>query len=250
MNSHLTSPLLAALVFVVLALVGAAPPQPGQSADVAGIKLHDGKPDQGFLKRHDEFLERAKKGGIDLLFLGDSITEGWVWAPLSRDLWKDKFEQYNPANFGIGGDRTQHVLWRIDHGELDSIKPKVIVLLIGTNNVGSNPPAEVARGIGNIIKQSREKTGAKILLMAIFPRGEDPANDGTKYQRKWISDVNDDIKKFDDGKNVRHLDINEKLVQKDGKIAHEIMNDYLHLSPAGYKIWAESLEPVLADMMK
>ncbi len=122
-----------------------------------------------WMQQHEKFLDRGKKGPVDLLFLGDSITAGWNGA---REIWTRSYAPRQAANFGIGGDRTQHILWRLDNGEVDAIRPKVVVLMIGTNNVGSNPEAEVADGVGAILDRLKAKLPAtKVLLLGLFPRG-------------------------------------------------------------------------------
>src|SRR5262249_29418296 len=124
--------------------------------------------ESAWVQLHQQFLERARAGKIDLLFLGDSITQGWG----QNEAWKKHYGPRNAANFGIGGDRTQHVLWRLDSGEIDGIAPKVVVLMIGTNNVGSNKPEEIAEGVRAIVDKLRAKLPkSKILLLGIFPRG-------------------------------------------------------------------------------
>ena len=151
------------------------------------------------MKLHESFLERAKEGNIDLLFLGDSITQGWA----NNDVWKRFYAPRNAANFGIGGDRTQHVLWRLEHGEVDGIHPKVVVLMIGTNNSGSNTAEEIANGVTAIVKSIREKLPeTKILLLGVFPRAEKPGS-----IRDKLAAVNAQIAKLDDGKTVKYLDI-------------------------------------------
>src|SRR5208337_5244157 len=122
-------------------------------------------------KRHDGFVAIAKKGGVDVLFLGDSITDGWRGS--GKDVWKEKFEPLKAANFGIGGDRTQHVLWRLQNGELEGIKPRAAVIMIGTNNLGANTAEEIADGIKAIVAEIQKKQPeTKILLLGIFPRGQ------------------------------------------------------------------------------
>ena len=155
------------------------PPQP---PDVPAIKLAaDGTPNAGFLASHERFLKIAKEGQAQLLFLGDSITAGW--GGNGKVIWAQTFGAWEPANFGIGGDRTQHVLWRIQNGELDGLKPKAAVVMIGTNNVGSDDAEGIARGITKIVETIREKTpGSKILLLAVFPRGEKPNAGREKLQ--------------------------------------------------------------------
>ena len=211
----------------------------------------DGKPDAGFVVRHTRYVERAKKGDVGLLFLGDSITQGWEG---QKQIWEDSFGKSKPPNFGIGGDRTQHVLWRIENGELEGIKPKVAVIMIGTNNAGGDPADKIAEGVEKIVKETREKTGAKILLFAIFPRGQDPKN-GPKAQdtamlRAKIAQVNERISKMDDGKDIKYMDIGDKFLEPDGTIKPTIMRDYLHLTKEGYQRWADAIKPALEEMMK
>ncbi|MGC8641066.1 MAG: platelet-activating factor acetylhydrolase IB subunit [Isosphaeraceae bacterium] len=190
-----------------------------------------------WMKLHESFLDRAKKGHVDLLFLGDSITQGWH----DNDVWKRFYEPRHAANFGIGGDQTQHVLWRIRHGELDGIHPRVVVLMIGTNNVGSNSADEIAQGITAIIKDLRQKLPeTRILLLGVFPRGEKP-NPG----REKLEEVNRQIRGLDDGSHVTYLDIGKAFLNPDGSISHEIMPDFLHLTARGYRIWADAMEPTL-----
>jgi lysophospholipase L1-like esterase len=203
-------------------------------------------PNPGFMKNHEKFVARAKQGNVDVVFLGDSITAGW--ANNGKEVWKETYEPRNAANFGIGGDRTQHVLWRIENGELENIQPKAAVVMIGTNNTAQDDPDQIAAGVTKIVKTVRDKTGAKVLLLGVFPRGENPEKGGE--QRKKITRINEVISKLDDGKTVRFLDLKDKFIQPDGTIAKEIMPDYLHLSPAGYKIWAESMEPLLSEMLE
>ncbi|WP_395737088.1 platelet-activating factor acetylhydrolase IB subunit [Prosthecobacter sp.] len=233
-------------------LEGAAPAPavvlPPQAPDVPAEKYgKDGKINPGFIASHEKFVSIAKEGKAQLVFLGDSITAGW--AGNGKEVWAKAFGQYTPANFGIGGDRTQHVLWRIQNGELDGgIKPKACVLMIGTNNSGSDPAEGIAKGVTAIVKTIREKQPqAKILLLAVFPRGEKASpNPG----RDKLKQVNDIIAKLDDGKNVFFLDIGGKFLQPDGSLTKEIMPDFLHLSPAGYQIWADAIGPKLAELMK
>jgi lysophospholipase L1-like esterase len=219
------------------------PPQP---PDVAAPKLGpDGKPNAGFVKSHESFVATAKQGKVHLLFLGDSITAGWGG---QKAIWEKAFGKYSPANFGIGGDRTQHVLWRIQNGELDGIKPKAAVVMIGTNNSGSDPADGIAKGVTKIVETIREKSPAtKVLLLAVFPRGEKAA---PNPQRDKLKQVNETIAKLDDGKHVFFLDIGGKFLEPDGSLTKEIMPDFLHLSAKGYQIWADAITPKLAELMK
>ena len=202
---------------------------------------------------HESFLERGKSGPIGVLFLGDSITQGWTKAP---EVWKAHYEKYQPANFGIGGDQTQHVIWRIENGELDGIKPKVVVLMLGTNNTGANTANEIAAADKKIVQMIRAKLPqTKVLLLAIFPRGprKDKAGNITDdgiAKMKIIREANAQLAKLDDGRNVRFLDIGPKFLDANGLIPDSIMPDQLHPTAAGYKIWAEAMQPTLDAMMK
>jgi lysophospholipase L1-like esterase len=202
--------------------------------------------DKGWQQRHQRFLERAKQGHVDVLFLGDSITQGWEGN--GKEVWKERFEPLHAANFGIGGDRTQHVLWRLEDGkELHGISPKAIVLMIGTNNMANDTAANIAEGVKAIVHELRQQSPeAKILLLGIFPRGREAAN---PFRAK-IKDVNQRIAKLHDGKNVRYLDIGDKFLSADGSLSKEIMPDYLHLSAKGYGIWADAIQSALDEMVK
>ena len=194
-----------------------------------------------WMELHNRFLERAKKGNVDLLFLGDSIIQGWN----KNEVWQRFYEPRKAANFGIGGDRTEHVLWRIQHGELEGIEPKVAVLMIGTNNVSSSTPDEIAQGITAIVKDLRsQKPKTKILLLGVFPRSEKPSS-----VRDRLKSVNERIAKLDDGSHVKFLDISQAFLNPDGPISTSIMPDYLHLSRKGYRIWAEAMEPTLWSLL-
>ena len=208
--------------------------------------------DASFFEKHDKFLARAKSGPIGVLFLGDSITEGLAAVP---HVWESNFGKFRPANFGIGGDQTQHLIWRIDHGELDGIHPKVVVLLIGTNNSGAHTAAQIVAAKTKIVRLIREKLpGAKVLLLAIFPRGRHPNRDGTVdsgvERMAVINAVNGELAKLEDGKNVRFLNLNACFLQPDGTILPRLMPDQLHLSAAGYKLWAEAMRPLLGELMR
>lgn len=199
-----------------------------------------------WMARHEGFVAQAKKGGIDLLFLGDSITDGW--RSKGKNIWAKSYEPRHAANFGIGGDRTQHVLWRIENGELDGIKPKVAVLMIGTNNSNSDSPEPIADAIKLLIQKIHAKCPeTKVLLLAIFPRNK-PAD--TPEQLATIRKVNEIIAKLDDGKTVRFLDINKVFLGPDGKVPADIMPDFLHPNEHGYQLWADAMEPTLAAMLK
>jgi len=249
--------LLAALNLPLVAQTTTTAPAPAKATpkpsvpqgppDVAGPKLvAPGQTNPAFLQMHENFVKQAKEGKAQLVFLGDSITAGWARQPA---IWEKAFGAYTPVNFGIGGDRTQHVLWRIENGELETIKPKAVVLMIGTNNSAHDPAEGIARGITKIVETIRKKQPqAKILLLAIFPREEKASSNPGR--REKLAEVNKTIARLDDGKHVFFLDIGPKFLQPDGTILKTIMPDFLHLSSEGYQIWADAISPKLAELMK
>jgi lysophospholipase L1-like esterase len=209
-----------------------------------------------FFELHEKFLARAKEGPIGVLFLGDSITEGWGKAP---HIWEHYYGSLQPANFGIGGDQTQHVIWRIENGELDGIHPKVVVLMIGTNNAGDHTGEEIAAADKKIVAMIRAKIPeTKVLLLAIFPRDarrnaeglitEAAIQDAGKRMLA-IDRANALLAKLDDGVNVRFLDIGSVFLGRDGRIPWTLMPDQLHPTPAGYQLWAEAMQPLLTEML-
>jgi lysophospholipase L1-like esterase len=207
----------------------------------------------GWMKRHESFLERARKGDVDVLFLGDSITQGWEGP--GKKAWADQLAPLKAANFGIGGDRTEHVLWRITEGkELEGINPKAFVVMIGTNNMASNTAAEIAAGVTAIVKElRRQRPEAKVLLLGIFPRNSRPKEDGNGQPVEAVRDkihyTNEKIAKLADGKSVFYLDIGGKFLTQNGELTKEIMPDYLHLSEKGYEIWADAIRDALKSML-
>ncbi len=245
---------------VLLVTLGIGPSATAQNAApaiaVARSDASVAAPKKGsarFFELHESFLKRAKAGPIGVLFLGDSITEGWTKAP---HIWDHYFAKYQPANFGIGGDRTQHVIWRIENGELDGISPKVLVLMLGTNNTGDNSAEEIAAADRKIVQLIQERLPqTKILLLAIFPRGPRKGKDGAlePWEKKMaiIRAVNADLAGLDNGKGIRFLDINARFMTDDGAaIPKIIMPDQLHPNAAGYQLWAEAVQPMLDEMMR
>jgi beta-glucosidase len=203
--------------------------------------------DEGSKRRFDELLKRVREEGpgARIVFLGDSITQGWEGA--GREVWERYYGPRKALNLGIGGDRTQHVLWRLQNGHAEGLDPKVVVLMIGTNNSNGedNTPGQIAEGVAAIVRLIREKMpNARVLLSAIFPRGEN-----FSAHRGKILQVNQVIRKLADGHTVQWLDFGHDFVEADGLIAASVMPDYLHLSPQGYRIWAESMEPALAGLL-
>ena len=202
-----------------------------------------------FFQLHESFLARGRAGPIGLLFLGDSVTERWAQAP---EIWKEHYGKYQPANFGIGGDATQHVIWRIEHGELDGIRPAVVVLLLGTNNTAHNTAEQIAAADAKIVRLIREKIpGAKVLLLAIFPKVDDANGkfDWLPQSMAVVRAANSRLAKLDDGVNVRFLDIGARFLGPDGKIPATILVDQVHPTVEGYRIWAEAMQPLLDEML-
>ena len=198
-----------------------------------------------WVERHARCVETTKAGGIDLAFLGDSITQGWEGQPA----WEKHFARLKAANFGFSGDRTEHVLWRLNNGELVGLSPKVIVIMIGTNNVGHNSsnPQQTADGVKAIVTTLRTRIpDARILLLGIFPRDEKP--DGALRQQ--VAEATRLFKEAADGKHVHFLDLAPKFLNEDGSVSKEIMPDFLHLSEKGYDIWADAIAPKIEELMK
>jgi len=229
-------------------------PNVAAPADVASVMHPTGE--AHLRKIHDRFLQQIKNDNkIELLFIGDSITQGWSKAP---EVWKQYYGKWDTANFGDGGDYTQHVLWRVENGELDGIHPKVVVLLVGINNLyhaienyrgPGNNAAQVAAGIKKILDTIHEKLPeTKVLLLGVFPfcRGKEAAG-----PRNAGAAVNAIIKNYDDGSKTRYLGIWNQFLQPDGKSAStDVLSDGLHPTPKGYQIWAENMQPLLEEMMK
>lgn len=233
--------------------VSAQTTAPGSNAVVAEPAIH---PNAAILpvprtgsatNRQSLVLQRAKEapGDYDIEFIGDSITQGWEGA--GKNVWAEFYGPRKVINFGVGGDRTQHVLWRFEQGQLDGIKAKVAVVMIGTNNSNKddNTEADILEGVTAIVQQIRARQpDTKILLCAIFPRGK-----SFSPQRGKILQVNEALARLDDGKNVFYLDIGPQLIENDGSISTGMMRDALHPGEAGYKIWADAMEPKLKELL-
>lgn len=229
-------------------------------AETAKNLAIDPKPrDAGWMKRHDSFNAISKKGEAQLVFLGDSITQGWE--KNGKEVWAKTWEPLKAANFGIGGDRTEHVIWRLQNGNFDGIKPKLVVLMIGTNNTGHQGRPAVEHG-GAVYASSAEQTAegvkmildilgkklpeTKVLLLGIFPRGatKDDA------MRKQNVATNNLISGFADNKRVFYMDIGNTFLKPDGTLPKEIMPDLLHLNAQGYQMWTDAIEGKVKELMK
>jgi lysophospholipase L1-like esterase len=208
-----------------------------------------------WLNRFDEINRRIEQGNIDLLFVGDSITHFWEGTIYPTDsephgtagqvVWDEYYSQRNAVNIGIGGDKIEHILWRLDNGNIDGISPKLIVLLAGTNNAEDNTAAEIADGIVAIIDKLQLKLpDSKILLLSIFPRGEHP-ND----LRTILANASKTAAaRIADRDKVLYIDIAANFLSNDGILRPDIMPDALHPNEQGYRIWAESIEPIVSEL--
>lgn len=202
--------------------------------------------------RHEKKLEEAralKAAGknSDVIFIGDSITQGWEKE--GAPVWSRHYQKYNALNLGFGGDRTENVLWRLQHGEVDGLNPKVAVLMFGTNNTGHRheDPKFIAAGIKrNIEELQRRLPNTKILLLAIFPRDAKPDS----HLRRNNEGVNAILPGLADNRKVHFVNINGAFVGADGALSKDIMPDLLHLNEKGYELWAKAMEPELQKLLK
>ena len=203
--------------------------------------------DANSLLAHEQLLEKAKKGGIDIYFEGDSIVRRWGATDYPEMLanWKQNFFGWNAGDFGWGADTTQNILWRLSNGELDGVNPKVIVLLAGTNNVGSGATAaDVTRGLEAVVRLMQAKApNAVVVLTGIFPRNDKMAAMAT------IDEINANVAKMADGKRVRYLNVNDRLADRDGKLFEGMMGDQLHPTMKGYQVWADGLRPIFEEIL-
>ena len=211
--------------------------------------------DQNSRTAHAQLLEKAKRGRIDIYFEGDSITRRWgaIDYPELLANWNQNFFGWNAADFGWGADRIENILWRLNHGELDDVNPKIIVLLAGTNNVGNTMPpegddakvADITKGLKAVLDAMRAKApDATIIATAIFPRNDNMAVMPT------IHKINLNLSKLADGQKIRYLDINSRLADRDGKLFDGMMNrDKLHPAIPGYQAWADALKPLFTELL-
>ena len=209
--------------------------------------------DPVWVAKHAELRERAKQGGIDVYFVGDSITRRWP--ATHRESWERNFGGWRAASFGAGGDRTQNALYRLENGELDGVNPKIVVLLIGTNNVGLDPPPpgtedalieDTAKGVAACVRAIRTRAPrAKLLLMGITPRN----TNGSTALMPIINRINEQIAKLADGQAARFLNINDQLADPSGKLFEGVTEDGLHLSNEGYQVWADAMRPILVEWL-
>jgi len=185
---------------------------------------------------------KARQGKIDLIYIGDSIVQRYEG--VGKPVWDHYYAPRNALNLGISGDRTQHVIWRLDHGNIDGINPKLAIVMIGQNNGGHNSATEIAEGVTEVVKRIRTKLpDTKILLLGIFQRREKPTP-----ERAVLAEANEIISKLADS-SISYMDINSVFVQPDGTIPASLMPDYEHPSELGFKRWAEAVETKVAELI-
>ncbi len=205
---------------------------------------------------HEQLLSKARQGGIDIYFEGDSITRRWGATDYPELLanWKKNFFGWNAADFGWGGDRVENILWRLENGELDGVNPKVIVLLAGTNNIGNTVPADgvesmvanVTSGLKALVRVMQAKApNAVIIVTGIFPRNDNMA------VMPEIEGINAKLARMADGQKIQYLNINSRLADREGKLRDGMMNDRDKLHPLlkGYQVWADALKPVFTELL-
>jgi lysophospholipase L1-like esterase len=177
---------------------------------------------------------------IQLVFDGDSITD--FWQSEGREIWLERYARLGGFDFGIAADRTEQLLWRLSQGQMNGIHPRLIFLLIGTNNLGTNTNEQIAEGIKAIIDQYKKLCpDATIVVQGIFPRERDAFNPW----RERIKEINKIISTYANGKNILFLDFGEKFLKPDGTLSQDVMPDFLHPSAKGYRIWADAIQPLI-----
>ncbi len=206
----------------------------------------ENRSDKWWSERHTQKLKASQGKSVDLLMIGDSITHGWEGR--GKKVWQQYYAKRNAFNIGYSGDRTEHVIWRLQHGEIDAISPQLAVVMIGTNNTGhrQDPPQETAAGIKHILAELKQrKPKMKVLLLAIFPRG---ATADDKLRKINVS-INEHIKEYADGKRVFFLDLNSAFLDDRGRLPKSVMPDLLHPHEAGYRTWAKAMEPTIQKLL-
>jgi lysophospholipase L1-like esterase len=231
-------------LFVPMGFAAVAQAEPAVATKSAAITPSP-RTSPGWDQRFKLLSQRAKDHpGAELVFIGDSITHGWEGE--GKEVWAKHFGD-KAINLGIGGDQTQHVLWRLQNGNIAGLRPKLVVLMIGTNNSNRDDftAEEIAAGVKAIVAELRKQLPeSKILTLAIFPRGAGPS-----AQREKNAAASAEFAKLADNQHVYFLDIGDKFLEPDGKtLSKRVMPDLLHLSPAGYQIWADAIGPKVAEL--
>ncbi len=195
------------------------------------------------MTRHAAMNARVQQGNVDLLYIGDSIVENWEEPGLA--VWNHYYAHRNAVNLGTGGDRTEHVLWRLQHGNIEGISPKLAIVMIGQNNGTHNTGDEIGAGVTAIVELLREKLPTtKLLLLAIFPRREKPTE-----ERAVLARANAIISALADDKNIFYMDVNHLFLRADGSIPASLLPDFEHPNAEGHRLWAEAIEPMVAKLM-
>jgi lysophospholipase L1-like esterase len=214
-----------------------------------------GSKERWWHRRHRNFSARARKGNVDVVFLGDSITQGWERN--GKQVWAEIFEPLGAVNFGISGDQTSQLLWRISTGkELEPISPRLAVLLIGTNNLHEHSPEQIAGGVAAIVEElRRQKPRMKVLLLGIFPRTALPIDESAtraapEQLDPRVKTTNALLARLADGKQVFWKDVGEKFLDREGGLEKAVMRDFLHLTPAGYRIWADAIRGDVVKLLE
>jgi len=211
-----------------------------QTTNTAVIPVPMNKP--GWMERHESMNAKARQGKVDLIYIGDSIVQRYEG--VGKPIWDHYYAPRNALNLGISGDRTQHVIWRLDHGNIEGITPKLAIVMIGQNNGGHNTATEIAEGVTEVVKRIRTKLpNTKILLLGIFQRREKPTP-----ERAVLAEANQIISKLANS-SIAYMDINSVFVQPDGTIPASLMPDYEHPSELGFKRWAEAIETKVAELI-
>lgn len=264
-NHRILSVLVAGVISANLA-TAQTPPHSAETTTNTNTSLTAQRPQGGFRNpadkpaprrdansqlAHEQLLEKAKKGGIDIYFVGDSITRRWGATDYPELLanWNANFFGWNAANFGWGADGTQNILWRLENGELDGVNPKIIVVLAGINNVGSRPGddakvEDITRGLKAIVDVCQKKApDATIIITGIFPRNDNMA------VIPEINKINANLVLMADGKKIRYLNVNDKLADKEGRLFEGMSKDKLHPGVKGYQVWADGLKPIFTELL-
>jgi len=195
-----------------------------------------------WISRNETMNWKARQGGIDLIYIGDSIVQNYQ--SRGRRVWDHYYDDRNGMNLGITGDRTENVLWRLDHGNIDGLAPKLAIVMIGQNNGPMNTGAEIAQGVTAVVQKIRAKSPrTKILLLAIFFRGEKPTP-----ERDVLTAANHILAKLADNQMVFFMDINHIFLRPDGTIPASLMPDFEHPNEQGLRLWAETIEPTVSEL--
>lgn len=240
-----------ATVHVSVPEPGPKPPKEPEDAKLiptTPLPGHYAQYPKAWMVLHESNVRRARQGGIDVLFLGDSLTQGWASA--GKEPWDRHFAPLKAASFGIGGDKTGNLLWRLDHGEVDGLSPKLVVLMIGVNNIwsGRNSGEEIAAGTRAVVEKLRAKLPqTRVLVLGVLPVAAQPEDIG-RWRAKGI---NEHAAKLDDGAMVRYADFSPKFLQKNGKLLDgAYAPDHLHLTAKGYEVLAKELVPLVTELTK